>query len=109
MNGKYHCLMILMMLFPGSKVRVHQFVGRYPDRSKVYPKGEPVLTFSVNLDFVEAMRKALKEFSAFSSAVTFELYEDLGPIRVRAGNTDSGEFEAIIMPMRIPGSEPESE
>ena len=78
--------------------------GEFPNTKQVKPEGEPDATVCLNLDLLERVHKAVKEFRSSSSqkpAVKIELRGELSAVRIEFYDPNVGTLEALVMPMRL--------
>ena len=103
------------VVWPDGECRSEKVVGEYPNTGQVIPEvSDGDIQFAINLQLLERLTKAVKEFKSEDSGKTLGVKvtirpasdEDgcglvLTPIRFDATNDAGEEFLGIIMPMRL--------
>ena len=84
------------------EVKGEKIAGEFPNTSQVIPeRGE--VTFAMNLEFLEKVIKAAKEFAPKSKCRVAKFYatDTLSPVRIELDDAEHGEMLAVVMPVRV--------
>lgn len=87
-----------------ARMDVRKVVGEFPDWRQVIPKGEEAaVSFGINLLLLERVVKAAKEWQSSNRGLTcrVDVKGPLSPILFSLENEDDGEFQGVVMPMRL--------